>query len=196
MHYNCEGEKMSDNTFSKRLRELRAERKTTQKQCAESLGVKLTNYNKWENGITPSLEVIANIADYYEVSTDYLLGKESSTDYDSCNTFSERLVELRNARGLSQDSVAVEIGICKNSIYYYENNKRVPDANTIIKLAQFYNVSSDYLLGISDIKNNVESKGIELSANTHLKLYLTAVDLGISVNQLAERVLKVFLYKR
>lgn len=57
-----------------RLRELRTERKLTQKQCAEQLGVELSNYNKWENGISPNLETLCVIAQYFNVTTDYLLG--------------------------------------------------------------------------------------------------------------------------
>ena len=69
-------------------------------------------------------------------------------------TFAERLTELRNERELSQDAISTELGVSKNSIYYYENNKRVPDANTIVKFARFFGVTSDYLLGLEDSRTH------------------------------------------
>lgn len=59
--------------LKERLRELRGVK--TQKQCAAELKVKLENYNKWENGIAPNFETLCNLADYFQVSTDYLLGR-------------------------------------------------------------------------------------------------------------------------
>ena len=72
-------------------------------------------------------------------------------------TFGERLTELRNEKGLSQDAISTELGVSKNSIYYYENEKRVPDANTIIKFARFFDVTADYLLGLDDVRTHDET---------------------------------------
>ena len=69
--------------LSERLRALRAKYGITQKQCAEKLGVELTNYNKWENGISPSLETLCEIADYYCVTVDYLLGRDHCTTHEA-----------------------------------------------------------------------------------------------------------------
>ena len=77
-------------------------------------------------------------------------------------SFSERLVELRNEKGLSQSELSNELGVSKNSIYYYENEKRVPDANTVIKFARFFNVTSDYLLGLEDARAHDDSNLIEM----------------------------------
>lgn len=72
-------------------------------------------------------------------------------------TFGERLTELRNEKGLSQDAISTELGVSKNSIYYYENEKRVPDANTIIKFARFFDVTTDYLLGLDNVRTHDET---------------------------------------
>jgi len=62
--------------FSVRLRELRASKNVTQKQVAESTGLSERGYQNYELGIRePSLDNINKLADFFEVSTDYLLGR-------------------------------------------------------------------------------------------------------------------------
>lgn len=59
-----------------RLVSLRNNRKWTQLEVAEKLGVKRARYNAWEQGISqPNIEVLGKIADLYGVSIDYLVGK-------------------------------------------------------------------------------------------------------------------------
>ena len=64
--------------------------------------------------------------------------------------FPERLIELRKERGLSQAAVAEALNVSLGIICYWETNKSDPTASNIVKIAQFFNVSSDYLLGLSD----------------------------------------------
>lgn len=65
-----------------------------------------------------------------------------------------RLMQLREEQKLTQAELANKVGISKNSIYYYENEKRVPDANTVIKFARFFGVTTDYLLGLDDVRTH------------------------------------------
>lgn len=61
--------------FSERLRILRTEKKLTQKKLGEALGVNPTTVTKWEQGkFEPPTEMLIKIADFFEVSTDYLVG--------------------------------------------------------------------------------------------------------------------------
>lgn len=80
------------------------------------------------------------------------------TEQKKTTTFAERLTELRNERGLSQDALSAELGVSKNSIYHYENEKRVPDAYTVIRLARYFGVTTDYLLGLDDMRTHVDTK--------------------------------------
>ena len=62
--------------IGKRLRLLRILRGFTQEELSKRLGVERTRYNKWEKGVSePSLKMLCRIADYFRVSTDYLLGR-------------------------------------------------------------------------------------------------------------------------
>lgn len=64
--------------------------------------------------------------------------------------FSERLCKLRKERGLSQSTVARAIGVSMGIICYWETNKSEPTATNVVKLARYFGVTSDYLLGLSD----------------------------------------------
>ena len=62
----------------------------------------------------------------------------------------QTILELRKERGLSQKSVADAVGISQSTIAKIEINRNEATASTIRKLADFFGVSADYLLGRSD----------------------------------------------
>ena len=64
--------------------------------------------------------------------------------------FSERLKELRLERGLSQDELAEKTALSHGCIAMLEVKKRAPTATTLETLADFFEVSTDYLLGRED----------------------------------------------
>ena len=61
---------------------------------------------------------------------------------------------LREARGLSQQRLADDIGISQQSIYKYENEKAEPDIATMISLAKYFCTTVDYLIG-NENRNNL-----------------------------------------
>ncbi|EGK10197.1 MAG: helix-turn-helix transcriptional regulator [Firmicutes bacterium] len=63
-------------SFGQRLKELRKKRKITQAELAKVLGVDNTTISKWEsNTYEPEMTAIKEIADFFNVSADYLLGR-------------------------------------------------------------------------------------------------------------------------
>lgn len=63
--------------FNDRLRKLRADNGYTLKVVAQGIGIPLSTYSNYEQGIRePSLETINRICNFYGVSADYLLGRE------------------------------------------------------------------------------------------------------------------------
>lgn len=71
----------------------------------------------------------------------------------------------RMKKGLSQLAFAKILGISQQTIGSWETGRTSPDLETLIKIASFFNVSTDYLLGVTDVptKNNVQSNLIKLS---------------------------------
>ncbi|EPB8162334.1 helix-turn-helix transcriptional regulator [Clostridium perfringens] len=67
-----------------------------------------------------------------------------------------RLKSLRNEKGVLQKDVAEYLKISTSAYGFYEQGKRIPDVETLNKLSDYYNVSIDYLLGKSNIKESAE----------------------------------------
>ncbi|WP_155286095.1 helix-turn-helix domain-containing protein [Lacticaseibacillus zhaodongensis] len=62
----------------------------------------------------------------------------------------ERLKELRTAKRLTQEDVAKFLGITRPAYTAYESGTRQPDDTTKMKLAKYYGVTVDYLLGVNN----------------------------------------------
>ena len=65
-------------------------------------------------------------------------------------SFGQRLKELRKSKGLSQQEVSNLFKVSRPCVCYWETGKRAPDYQALIELGNFYNVSIDYLLGLSN----------------------------------------------
>ena len=64
--------------------------------------------------------------------------------------FPQRLKSLRLAAELTQKQLAETIGASERGIQNYETGVRLVDTRTLVKLSTYFNVSADYLLGLSD----------------------------------------------
>ena len=71
----------------------------------------------------------------------------------------ERLLELRKDADLTQDDLALILNINKHSISSYERDKSEPPDAIKIAIAKHFNVSVDYLLGLTDIPTPIEKQG-------------------------------------
>lgn len=61
--------------------------------------------------------------------------------------FGKRLKELRKANGYTIEQFADMVGISKSTLGYYENDKRMPDIEILVRIADTLNVNADYLIG-------------------------------------------------
>jgi len=71
-----------------------------------------------------------------------------------------RIRELRESRGLNQTRLAQELSVSQGTLSYWERGYVEPDNKSIIKLANFFNVTTDYLLGVTNIPS---PSGIEIN---------------------------------
>lgn len=62
--------------------------------------------------------------------------------------FGERLRDLRIEKAIGQNKLARDLSLSNASISYWETGKQEPTASAIFKLAQYFDVSADYLLGL------------------------------------------------
>lgn len=63
------------------------------------------------------------------------------------SVFPERLRSLRTTKGLTQSELADELGISRNSVFFYESGQRNPDILVLKKIAEYFGVTSDFMIG-------------------------------------------------
>lgn len=73
------------------------------------------------------------------------------------NVIGERITNLRKIQGKTQDELANFLHCNRASFTNYEIGKRIPNIDVIVKLSKYFNVSADYLLGITDIEKPPEN---------------------------------------
>ncbi|NTW70640.1 MAG: helix-turn-helix transcriptional regulator [Eubacteriaceae bacterium] len=82
--------------------------------------------------------------------------------------FGYRLRYLRSKRHMSQKELAYVLDLSINAISQYETNKRFPDQKGIVNICRFFNVSADYILGLSDVLSPIVSQNDTEGKNEHL----------------------------
>ena len=80
-------------------------------------------------------------------------------------TFGEKIKSLRKERGLNLIQVADAIGVNKSAISFWENGINEPKASYIKALANLFDVTTDYLLGLTDDWGNVTLSAGAISGN-------------------------------
>lgn len=141
------------------IKDIREDRDKLQKEVAEYLGITYTAYCKYETGQNkiPVHRVIA-LAEYYDVSVDFLLGETRRLVRHtvSAENRGNRLREIRKKHNLNQTQIAEKINMSQMGYSKYETGEIMLHTRLLIKLARFYNVSIDYLLGLTDVEDRYE----------------------------------------
>lgn len=75
---------------------------------------------------------------------------EEIFNYNIVMVLSSRIKELRIEKGVNRETLAKAVGVDKRTISFWENGINEPKAGYLIKLAKFFEVSADYLLGLED----------------------------------------------
>lgn len=83
-----------------------------------------------------------------------------------------RIKELRMEKNIKQEDLARELSVSKSAIGMYERNEREPNNEITLKLSEFFNVSTDYLLGKTNIRKSEKSfkEQFGISQEEYMKL--------------------------
>lgn len=80
----------------------------------------------------------------------------------------ERIRALRQAAGLTQVSLAKELGVTKQSVSNWENDNIQPSIDMLVRLARLFGVSTDYLLGL-DSGQSLRANGLTAGQRAHIQ---------------------------
>lgn len=124
-------------------------------KLAEASGCNKTAVNNWlYQRQTPSSRALIKLADYMNVSLDYMLGlkKDKSIIRSGCaEKFVRRVNGLQTPEGITSYRLAKECGMGTSAISKWKDMKRLPQLETLIKLSQIFDCSVDYLVGRTNI---------------------------------------------
>ena len=84
----------------------------------------------------------------------------------------ENIRKLRKIRHLSQVELANDLGVSKQCISNWENDNILPSVDMLVKIAKFFNISTDALLGIEDIKT-ISVDGLDEVQIDHIQLLIS-----------------------
>lgn len=139
------------------LKELRTNKKLTQEQLANILGINRVQYNQYENNYnTIPIKHLNSIANYFNVSIDYILGFNKHKIYDllinDINNLKtgQRLKEFRKENKITQLKLAQILNTNQSVIANYERGRTVIATPFLYSICKKYNISADYLLGKID----------------------------------------------
>ncbi len=135
---------MGDIMFFPRIRDLREDNDKKQIELAKYLNIDQSTYSDYENGkINIPIEQLIKIADFYNVSLDYLVGRDRKK---GDIVLFPRIRELREDHDKKQLELTNYLHIMPNTYSDYENGKINIPIEQLIKIADFYDVSLDYLV--------------------------------------------------
>ena len=139
--------------FNEKLKDLMQEKKLKAPQLAMDLGIKTNKlvYN-WLNGVsTPKLSYALKLRDYFSCSLDYLFGNsdyEEIKETKQINTFNNKLKEILKNKKITQTKLLSDLKLSNSNSNSWHKQDLNPRMDTIVKLANYLNVSIDYLVGI------------------------------------------------
>lgn len=143
--------------FSSRLQKLMDEESVSKRKLSTKTQVdrkSITTYLQGE--CLPRWEALTLIADFFEVSADYLLGREEETGYcyrsvrpieEIPALFVRRLKELMDGKSLSQTALSKKLHMQQASVSKWLRQKSMPETFVLMDLSDIFDYPVDYFLG-------------------------------------------------
>ena len=148
--------------FGKRIVELRKKRGLTQAELAKSIGISRSALSLYEiEKREPDIDTLGKLSALFKVPVGYILGKEQEiTDYTNYTMdtpefaldFKMRIRELLAEQKISEEEFAERAGFNYEEKDSYLYGNRIPSIEDLIKIAGALNVSTDYLLNVTNRK--------------------------------------------
>lgn len=144
-------------SFQKRFKSILDDLDYTRSQLIKLIPISQSSLtNALTYGIIPSTKTLIKIANFLNVSINYLLGKTNDEEFyksSSPTTFLSRFESLCIEKQVSHYKVANDCLFDKSSISKWFSKNFIPELEIIELLCDYFDVSPDYLLGRSDFKD-------------------------------------------
>lgn len=165
--------------FNKRLIELRKSKGLYQADVAKKIGVARATYGAYEQGNRqPDFDTLQSIANFFGVTTDYLLGRSNTIQEPSSSYYipnlqvQQNLPRIREIVGMSIEELAQKMNLSQATINAWETGKETPSQLQVIELNNVLSNSSELYKGMLDI--NATGVGIPLLKSRSLDNFTDA----------------------
>ena len=144
--------------LGKNIRKFRKDHHLTQSELGEKLGVSAQVISNWERGYSTGIgpDMIKKMSELFYVPVAVLIGDEmTDASNKDLNTFTiesdlpEKLKNLLSAHKMDTEMLSEKTGISEERLDAYIYSRKQPFAEDLIKLSYFFNVSVDWMLGLS-----------------------------------------------
>lgn len=138
--------------LSESLKELMAEHNLNQVALAAKLGSGRTKFSDILNAKNaPNYNTFVKLIEYFNCSADFLLGLKEypceDVQYKPVQAFSERLRDMFSNSGTSQYAFVKQTKTSWSVLYNWLTGKTLPSVDNLVKVANYFSCSVDYLLG-------------------------------------------------
>lgn len=123
----------------------------TQKTFAQEANLKESCVSRYIHlGTPPTIDILICIADFFNCSTDFLLGREELNDkmsFKKCPPFAERMRDLPKYFHCSVQEFYTKAKIARSSYFRWKNGERIPKLDNVIQIADEFDCRVDFILG-------------------------------------------------
>ena len=137
--------------FSEQLDSLMFERELTPFQLAQIIGVDATCIARYLHGERkPSVENLVKLADYFQCTTDFLLGREDEnycTTFYPCPPFAEQLLILKQHFNCPWWHFYKKAHVASSRLFDWKNGSHIPTIDSAINLANGFDCTVDFIIG-------------------------------------------------
>ncbi len=147
---------MNLSNFVESLSELLMQANLTPSAFAKQIGCGKGTISRYlHEQKVPDVGMLVRMADFFDCSTDYLLGRETDkyprVFVKPCPSFQERLPYLCKELTITKYQLQKQTGIAESAIYSWQNGKHKPSLDNLIKIAETFDCSLDFILGRSSL---------------------------------------------
>ncbi len=140
--------------FKRRFLELTAELDCKKSEIPKLLNIDYNVFVKIsEFGVVPRTAILVRIADYFDISVEYLLGRTNNSYFLRAETeenFLTRYQKLKEEKNLTDYAIAQKLHITTSYTTNWKNKNYTPSLVNLVVLSETFKVSIDYLLGRTD----------------------------------------------